>query len=252
MKKNIFGGLLFLLGAVLLIAGSLGLFHGLELFHGIGFWRILFTLASLALLLHGIFYFDIRKILFSIAFLIIIYAKLLGLEALTPWPVLGAALLGSIGLNMIFPNIKKKFRNSHAEFPEDTGTYIESSPVLPQIPEADETPETAENIEFSAIFSSSVHYLHGSSLQSMTIDCVFGNFTAYFDQADLKNNSARLTIDTIFGQTRLFLPREWNVIVRTDNVLGSTQEKGWCNPNGENTLEIDGDIVFGKLEINYI
>ena len=41
-------------------------------------------------------------ILFSLAFLAIIYADMLHIEHLTPWPVLGAALLGSIGLNMIF------------------------------------------------------------------------------------------------------------------------------------------------------
>ena len=41
--------------------------------------------------------------LFSLAFLIIVNDELLGLEAITPWPVLGAALLGSLGLNLLFP-----------------------------------------------------------------------------------------------------------------------------------------------------
>lgn len=235
-RKNIFGGLLFILGAVLIITSSMGLLHGL------GFWSILFTIGFVALLGDGIFHFDIGKILFSIAFLIIIHDERLGLEALTPWPVLGAALLGTIGLHMIFPNIKKKFKHSYVEIPEST----EISPV------SEETAEQGETADFSTIFSNSVKYIHNSALQHIAMECIFGNLTVYFDQAALENHFARVNVDTIFGQTRLFIPHDWNVIIKSDTVFGSARENGSCNRNGENTLEINGDVVFGRLEIHYI
>mgnify|MGYP006893000712 FL=1 len=49
----------------------------------------------------------------SIAFICIIYDDWLGITALTPWTVLGAALLGSIGLSLIF---KKKERTQPFHF----------------------------------------------------------------------------------------------------------------------------------------
>ena len=48
--------------------------------------------------------------LFSLAFAAILFDEALGIEAITPWPVLGAALLGTIGLNMIF-NKNKRDKN---------------------------------------------------------------------------------------------------------------------------------------------
>lgn len=43
-----------------------------------------------------------------LAFLIIVNDKVLGMEAITPWPVLGAAVLGSIGLKFLFPGFGRK------------------------------------------------------------------------------------------------------------------------------------------------
>ena len=77
--RNIFWGILFLLGALALLLGKLGF------------------------LINGILRRSFGGILFSLAMLIIINDELLHMEAITPWPVLGAALLGTIGLHFLFP-----------------------------------------------------------------------------------------------------------------------------------------------------
>ena len=72
---------------------------------------------------------ELREILFSIAFICIIYDDWLGITALTPWTVLGAALLGSIGLSLIF---KKKSGHSPSisfEFDSAATTRMESTLV---------------------------------------------------------------------------------------------------------------------------
>lgn len=51
-----------------------------------------------------------ERFFFSVAFLAIVNSRLLGIEKLVPWPVLGAALLGTIGLNMLFPS---RHRHGH-------------------------------------------------------------------------------------------------------------------------------------------
>lgn len=91
---KVFWGILFLLGAAAFLVSRLGLFEG------ISFWSILFSIGLAAVLINSLFKGSWGGILFSLAFLVIVNDELLGLEAITPVPVLGAAALGTIGLNL--------------------------------------------------------------------------------------------------------------------------------------------------------
>ena len=93
--KKIFWGVLFLLGAVALIVGQMGYLGDLN------FWSVLITIGLIGFLLEGVADRNFGMILFALAFLAITNDKLLGIEELTPWPVLGAALLGTIGLDIL-------------------------------------------------------------------------------------------------------------------------------------------------------
>mgnify|MGYP003547241417 CR=1 FL=1 len=99
MSENIgkiLWGLLFLVGAVYLIASRVWNLPTVSVF------SVILTVFLAWLLIEGLRHLNFWEILFPIAFFCIIYAKPLGITAFTPWPVLGAALLGSIGLSMIF------------------------------------------------------------------------------------------------------------------------------------------------------
>lgn len=85
--------------AVILVLSQLGLLGNIK----VGLWTLLLTALFVITLIQGIFHISFSGILFSIAFLYIIYDDYLGITALTPWTVLVVALLGSIGLSMIFP-----------------------------------------------------------------------------------------------------------------------------------------------------
>ena len=95
--RNIFWGILFLLGALALLLGKLGYLNGM------GFWSVFISVILAGCLINGILRRSFGGILFSLAMLIIINDELLHMEAITPWPVLGAALLGTIGLHFLFP-----------------------------------------------------------------------------------------------------------------------------------------------------
>ncbi len=103
-KKSgkIFWGIFFLLAAVYVIVSQLGILPKVSVF------TVIFTVFCIWLLVNGIRNISFWQILFSIAIVCILYAEPLGITALTPWPVLGAAALGSIGLSMIFPKKKKR------------------------------------------------------------------------------------------------------------------------------------------------
>jgi len=94
--KKIFWGLAFIFAAAFVILSPM---MG---FAGVGFWDIFWTIVSVSMLITGIAYFSPFKILFSLAILGIVYAEQLGIGAITPWPILVAALLLSIGLSILF------------------------------------------------------------------------------------------------------------------------------------------------------
>ena len=100
--KKIFWGIFFILAAVLVVISKLGIVPD------IGVFTILVTAVLACTLIEGVRHLNFFEILFSIAFLCIVYDKPLGIEALTPWTVLAAALFGSIGLSMLFRGEKTK------------------------------------------------------------------------------------------------------------------------------------------------
>lgn len=78
----------------------------------ISIWTLILTIFFGVSAFWSLFHKEVTGFLFSIAFLIIIYDKPLGLEAITPWTVLLAALLASIGWHFLFPHQ----RNIHVIF----------------------------------------------------------------------------------------------------------------------------------------
>ena len=86
-------------------------------------------------------------ILFSIAFLCILHAEALGITAITPWPVLGAALLGSIGLSLIFPHRHKYWKN-HVEEEFESVDQVDGNVI-----------------QLSTSFGSSIKYVNSEDLE---------------------------------------------------------------------------------------
>lgn len=230
--KKIFWGILYLVAAVAVIVGGLGYFENFS------FWSILFTIALIGLFVEGIMNRSFGNILFSLALLAIIYEKQLGIEAITPWPVLGAAMLGTIGLNNLFPNFKRKHYAGH-----DKKVSWES---------ADCESLDTDNVHLEVNFSESVKYLTSKELSIAHLECSFGNMSVYFDNAQLMNGEADVHVECSFGAMNLYVPADWKVVMKVTTSFGGAEEKGHCNPEGDNTLYIRGEVTFGALEIHYI
>ena len=106
-KDNIFWGVLLLLAAVYILAHSLGFTPDISLM------RIVIGIICVMCFIKSAIRLEFGGMLFSLAILLIMFEHVLGIEALTPWPVLWAALFGSIGLTGIFNGTKKNI-NSNA------------------------------------------------------------------------------------------------------------------------------------------
>lgn len=221
--RNLFWGILFLLGAVAFLASKLGFLEG------IGFWPILFSIGLIGILINGLVKRDFGQILFSLAFLVIVNDEFLNLEAITPWPVLGAAALGTIGLNFLFPrhHRAKVYRSASVDHSSGNSVFYENA------------------------FGSAVKYVVGEVSQ-VRVDNGFGSMEVYFSDAVLKDHRANVNINSSFGKVTLYVPRGWKVVNNTATAFGG-MTLGYENDlQGEDTLYVSGDVSFGTVEIQYV
>lgn len=234
--KSVFWGVLLILGAAAIVVSKLGYLED------VGVWTILFSVCLIGFLVNGLVKRSFGEILFSLAFLIIVNDKMLQLEAITPWPVLGAALLGTIGLNLLFPHFKKR---GHFVTVNLNGKNINGkTPVF-------EEEWDGDKVSYENAFGEAVKYLSGS-ISHVDAENAFGSMHIYFTDAQLTGGSATIDLETAFGSMVLYVPSFWKVVVTTDNAFGSTREQGRCNPEGSTVLYVRGDVSFGSLKIRYV
>ena len=238
IRKNIIWGVLCILVAVALVVNQLGYFKEFN------FWSILFSVILIASGIDGIIKKSWGKILFSIAFFIIVNDQLLHLEKLTPWLILGVALLCTIGLNMIFP-LKHKITYKN---------LFRESVSVSDWEDMDEQmmTEDGEVVQQDVIFGNCIKYIKSQELRSISTDCIFGEISIYLTEAKLKNCRAKIYMDVIFGHANIYIPATWTVSTNGDNIFGRISSCGICVANGENKLQICGDVIFGEVLIHYV
>lgn len=237
--KSLFWGILLIAGAVFLIAGGMGYFENF------GFWTLFSMIVLGGVVLDGLTHRNIGKVMFGVAVFCIVNRKWLGLEELSVWTIIFAAMLISVGLKMLFPAFfKKKNHIFHDKRLPDGLNEYENMNV--------ENHAGGEKIYYGVNFGDGVKYIDSSGLKRLKTECSFGCMKVYFENTGLKEGEARAEVDCSFGTTMYYIPADWNVIVDIDCSFGGCQEFGNCNPYGDNTLHIIGDVSFGSLEIHYI
>lgn len=225
-KERIFWGLYFIAAAFLLLAGNLGVFKEISV------WTIIISVFFAATMLKSLFHRNIPGVLFSLAFLAIVHARLLGIEAITPWPVLGAALLGSIGVSIIYH--PKYFVHRHWEENETIETITEN------------------DMEFSTSFGSSIKYVNSDDFKRARLNCSFGGLKVYFDNALIQNDQAVIEIQASFSGVELYLPKGWNVVNHLETSFADLEEKNMNNTTGSPVVTLVGSISFSGVTIVYI
>lgn len=226
-RERMFWGLFFIIGAMAVVVSKLGFLGDISL------WTIFFTVFLIAALIKGVFARSPWGILFSLAFLCILYAKPLGIAELTPWTVLGAALLGSIGCSILFHPRRKYWHNPH---------------------EAEYESETVEGdtINLSTSFAGSVKYITSDNFKKANLNCSFGCMKVYFDNAIIQNGCASVDLRASFCGIELFIPKEWKVDSRIAASFGGIEEKNRSTSTGTPVLQLTGNCSFSGVTIIYV
>lgn len=234
--KNIFWGVLLLLGAAAVLASGMGYLEGFNV------WHIILTVILAAGVIEGVLNRSIGTILFSLAGIVIVNDELLGLEEITPWPVLCAAILGTIGLNMIFPESKRK--NKHV------GVFVNKPKEMSE--ENVVISENGDEVNYETAFGEAVKYINSDKLAVANLECNFGGLSVYFNEATLANGVAEVHAECNFGSIELYVPSTWRIENDAHAVFGAVEEKGRCNPDNQNILHLSGGAHFGAIEIHYV
>lgn len=235
--NKFFWGLLFLLGAASLLLNRI---HIWPTFFHISLFDIVLTIFFIWLFLDGLRRRNFFKILFALAFIAIQYDELLKITAITPWTLLGAALLASIGLTIIFPG----YHHNHGRQYNGFG-FVDSGKKV--FNESD-----GETLYFKNSFGSSAKYVNTNALVNATFENSFGEMQIYFDNTVIKNGTADINLDVSFGNAILYIPSTWNVENHVKTSFGTLREQNTNHSQGCPTLRIYGEIAFGDALIIYI
>lgn len=231
-------GLLFLVGAACLLLSRLGYW---PMINNISIIDVLLTICFVWITIAGIRTKSFFFMLFGLAFIAIQYDDFLHITAITPWTLLGATLLASIGLSIIFPHSRHKSKNVK---------YFNSGDG-DEIP-ADFDTSSEEIIQIKNCFGSTIKYINTDSLVRANLQTSFGELKVYFDNAIIKNGVADINIDVSFGEATLYIPRTWYVENHVKSSFGSIEEENSSQTMGSPTLHIYGQVTFGEANIVYI
>ena len=242
---NIFWGLFLVLAAVFLVVSQLGLLKD------IGVFSILFAVFWVAILIEGLIRGSFGKILFSLAFLFIIFDEPLGIEAVNSWTVLAAALLGTIGLNLIFK------RKKHYYYEAEWKHHGEEKIVDGEADTYDEAKRQANGLEgnkifFRTSFGSAVKYVNSDNFEFASLECSFGAMKVFFDNAQIQNGNATIELDVSFSGVELYFPKHWHIVNQTDTTFGGLDEKNHNSSTGSPVVTLTGDVNFGGVTIIYV
>ncbi len=232
-KSKIFWGIFFILAAVIVVISRLGIIPD------VGVFSILATVFLVWVFVEGIRTVNFFAILFSLAFISIIYDKPLGIEALTPWTVLVAALLLSIGLSMLFQGKRKK--NQHIDTDWSRKRNIASSEQCSE-----------KDVYCKNIFGAAIRYINSDNFCNAYLENSFGSTSVYFDNAVIQGTSADVEIKNSFGEMVLFIPKEWKVQKDIKQAFADIEETGVSAGSSSVTLYVHGETSFGSVEIHYV
>ena len=228
MENNrLWGGLFLILCGIALVINKLGYFPYIDFF----------TIFLIYIIIKSALKVNFAGILFPIALICITYDKQLGITAITPWTVLIAALLGSIGLSMVF-NKHPKWASRKSNWDSSKFSTIDT--------------EDESHIQLKTSFDGSIKYINTDKFEQADLKCSFGAMKVYFDNAVLHEGKGIVNIESSFSGIELYIPRNWTIEDISTTSFGAITEKNRNEGTADNILTICGCIDFSGVEIIYI
>ena len=238
--KSVLNGILLIVLAACLIMWKLNLFNLPVAFAEVSVVGLVVAAIMVVAIIQNIIDLEYGGIFIPLAVIAIIFDKPLGIEAITPWVVIIAAILLTIAFNMIFPNKKHGWRKKQSEWSK--GKFTENS----------SEDENGQYIMHSTKFGSSTKYIRSQQLAQADLSSQFGQLSVFFDQAQVPTGNVTINVSASFGEMDLYIPKTWNVHNKVTSSFGDCDDR--CSQFCEVTEDqvqcvINGSVSFGELKL---
>ena len=100
-------------------------------------------------------------------------------------------------------------------------------------------------------FGAGTFYKQNQDLVEDEFEVGFGNAKIYYDNAEMLGDSATLKIEVGFGNAVVYVPQHWRVDLKVETFCGAAKADAPVAPTSK-TLIIRGDVAFGKLGVVYV
>jgi len=232
-SKNLFWGLFFVVSAGFIVASQV------VPFDNIGVWSIIASVFLAAVFITALINREFVGIFLPLSFLYMIYDKALGLPEISPWILIAAAVMTSIGCHLLFRKRPKKFQRIKC-----------SSDSFGSSEEDLDGNRPGARVSMGAASK----YLHADCLQGGQFSCSLGELEVYFDQVILSPEGAEVFVDCSLGSVKLYIPKNWKVVNNLHASLGDVKNDNRFNKPDVNAppLTLTGNVHLGSVEIHYI
>ena len=233
-KNNIVGGLALIAVAVLLVANGLGVWPEIP-------WlQALVSIAFVAFSLRQIWKRHFFWPMISLGCVAWIWEDYIGIENIAPFPLLLAAGLLGIGLNMMFG---KKHR---------IVTITKNGETMGLNEARTENWEDGRHVTLENIFNSTSKYVNSDAFSTAEFQNVFGSANVYFNNAVIAGGEAEIELENVFGTLNLYFPSTWRLQVNKEAVFGGVKVYGrpCTNPDAP-VIRMNAESVFGNVNIYF-
>lgn len=231
-KNNIATGLFLILIGAVMMGSAMGFIPKLPWF------KLLGGAFLTAWAVKALFKPDFLRCFFSASLVAWIFEEELMIEHLTPFPLVVAAILVGVGLNMI---IGKKERIITFSREDKDGTYVEGS--IDDVRK--EEWQDGRTVVLENLFNSTSKYVNSASFSSAKLENTFGSANVYFDNATVYNGEATIDLENNFGRMNIYLPGTWRASIRQESAFGHV------SIHGEPNRDMDAPHVIIKAESNF-
>ncbi len=206
--KNVFWGVIFIAAAIFWLINELGYLPNIEMGH------IVFSVIWGAMVVNGLVHRESFGVFMGLAFLAIVWDKELKIEAITPWPVIGAAILLTIGWSLLFKGKgrrKWKRNYSHGFHDRDRHLFRKNANSNDEKDGENESHADGEYIFHENRYSAAQKYIDSQNLKSVEIINKAGAIDVYLDSAKAAGDTVYMRVECSAGAMNTYIPRNWNV-----------------------------------------
>lgn len=227
-KDNVFWGIVLILAACYIIINNFGFMPDVNVV------RLGVAVICAVVFFKSLIRLEFGGMLFSLAILAILFDEPLGITAITPWPVLVAALLGSIGLNMIFGNRVNAYkRGKNKKWDGVNEDYV-----------------SGDDIVINGLFNGYKKNISSDDFNRATVNCKFSGMEISFDDAVIQGGRAVVNLEVLFSGVEFYIPCSWKVENNTNCIFGGFEEHRSRNESEEGpTIVFEGDVRFSGVEV---